>query len=583
MGTVGSSTDALKPRFALAALLLVTLAVYAPVMRHGFVEWDDPFYITENPHVRAGLTAGGVAWAFTSTQLANWHPLTWLSHMLDVSLFGMAPWGHHLTSLLLHLANTLLLFVALRRLTHAPWRSLGVAALFALHPLHVESVAWIAERKDVLSTAFWFAALWAWAAYTERRGLARWLLVALCFALGLLAKPMLVTLPLTLLIVDFWPLERAGEPGAAPRLMLEKLPLFALSLAAGAVAWLAQRSFGATTDSPLTARLATAVLGCFGYLEKTLLPLNLAAFYPYRPHPPLLEVVAKAAVLVVLTAAVAWFGRRRAYLAAGWLWYLVTLLPVIGLVRIGQQEMADRYTYVPLVGVFVMIVWGVGDVVAQARNAAFARTATAAASVLLAAALAILATRQVSTWRDGITLWEQVLAAGGNSTVARTNLGVALEKAGRFEEAAVHLEEAIRLEPRNARAHLNRGDVLFALGRWTEAAGAFEEALRLDPGDALTRQSLAMTHYNLGNREWRAGRLDGAAAEYREGLRWRPDDAGFHRALGMVLAQAGKLDEAVAALSRSLELDPTNVYTRDALRKLADAGAPHPARMLTPR
>jgi Flp pilus assembly protein TadD len=573
MGRTGSSGEAAKPHLALAALLLVTVAVYSPVLRHGFVEWDDPFYVTENPHVRAGLTASGVAWAFTSTQLANWHPLTWLSHMLDVSLFGLAPSGHHLTSLLLHVANTLLLYVALSRLTRAPWRSLGVAALFALHPLHVESVAWVAERKDVLSSAFWFAALWAYAAYAERPGLARWLLVALSFALGLLAKPMLVTLPLTLLIVDFWPLQRTREPGAARALVVEKLPLFALSLASTVIAWLAQRSFGATTDSPLAARLGTAVLGCFGYLEKTLWPVNLAAFYPYRPHPPVLEVVAKAAALVLLTVAVAWFGRRRAYFTAGWLWYLVTLLPVIGLVRIGQQEMADRYTYVPLVGVFVMLVWGASEWVERARNLDLARRVAAATAVLVAAVLAIGATRQVSTWRDGVALWDHALAAGGNSTVAQTNLGVALEKAGRFAEAASHLEEAVRLEPRNARAHVNLGDVLFALGRYAEAARAFEEALVLDPGDARTRQSLAMTHYNHANREWRAGRLDGAAAEYREGLRWRPDDAGFHRALGMVLAQAGRRDEAISALRRSLELDPSNVYTQDALRRLDGAGA----------
>jgi Tfp pilus assembly protein PilF len=571
---------AVKPPTALAALLLVTFAVYSPVLRHGFVEWDDPFYVTENPHVRAGLTAGGVAWAFTSTQLANWHPLTWLSHMLDVSLFGLAPAGHHLTSLLLHLANTLLLYLALERLTHAPWRSLGVAALFALHPLHVESVAWVAERKDVLSTAFWFAALWAYAAYAERPGLARGLPVTLCLALGLLAKPMLVTLPLTLLIVDFWPLQRTREPRALRSLVVEKLPLFALSLAASVIAWLAQRSFGATTDSPLAARLATAVLGGLGYLEKTLWPMNLAAFYPYRPHPPILEVVTKAAALVLITAAVAWLGRRRAYLTAGWLWYLVTLLPVIGLVRIGQQEMADRYTYVPLVGVFVMVVWGAGAWVEHARAPALARRAATTATVLVAGVLAFGATRQVTTWRDGITLWEHALAAGGNSTVARTNLGVALEKAGRFEEAATHFEEAIRLEPRNARAHANLGDVLFALGRYADAARAFEQALLLDPADERTRQSLAMTHYNHANHEWRAGRLDAAAAEYREGLRWRPDDAGFHRALGMVLAQAGHRDDAVAALRRSLELDPANVYTQDALRRLLDAGA---IRMQAPR
>jgi len=563
---VGAPASDRMLRAALLALLAVTFAVYAPVLRHGFVEWDDPFYVTGNPHVREGLTAGGVAWAFTSTQLANWHPLTWMSHMLDVSLFGLAPWGHHLTSLLLHLANTLLLYVALRRLTRAPWPSLAVAALFALHPLHVESVAWVAERKDVLSTACWFAALWAYARFVERPGVARYLLVALCFVLGLLAKPMVVTLPATLLLLDLWPLRRVRDGlGSVSWLVLEKLPLFAVSLAASVIAWLAQRSFGAVTDTSIASRLATAVLGYAAYLAKLAWPAHLATFYPYRAHPPAVEVAAMAAVLVLLTAGVAWLGRRRAYLPVGWLWYLVTLAPVVGLVRIGQQQMADRYTYVPLVGVFVMLAWGVADLVAGARVPAVARSAATWAALLVAAALALCATRQVATWRDGITLWEHALAVGGNSTVSQTNLGVALEKAGRYDEAAVHLAEAVRLEPRNARAHVDLADVQFARGRYAEAARSFADALRLDPGDAVTRQSLAMTYYNLANREWRAGRLDAAERGYREGLRWRPDDAGFHRALGMVLAEQGRHREAVAAFQRSLELDPANVYTHDAL------------------
>ena len=346
---------------ALLLLLLVAFAAFEPVLHNGFVGWDDTSYVTENAHVRAGLSAGGIAWAFTSTEQANWHPLTWVSHMLDVSLFGLAPWGHHLTSLLFHLLNTLLLFIALDQLSGSPWRSLAVAALFALHPLHVESVAMLGERKDVLSTAFWFAALWAYARFVERPSATRYALVALAFGLGLMAKPMLVSLPLTLLVLDYWPLRRGGGGGlrAAWALAVEKTPLFAMSLASCIVTWIAQRSYaGAVTNTPISARVATAVLGYSGYLEKTLWPAGLTAFYPYREAPPAVEVAVKAAALVLLSAAIAWLGRRRPYLAAGWLWYLVTLVPVIGLVRIGQQEMADRYTYVPLVGVFVMLVWG---------------------------------------------------------------------------------------------------------------------------------------------------------------------------------------------------------------------------------
>jgi tetratricopeptide (TPR) repeat protein len=553
---------------AVLLVVLVTFAVFAPVLHHAFVEWDDPSYVTENAHVRAGLSASGIAWAFRSTELANWHPLTWLSHMLDVSLFGLAPWGHHLTSLLLHLANTVLLFVALRRLTGSPWRSLVVAALFALHPLHVESVAWIAERKNVLSTAFWFATLWAHARFAERPTPERYALVVLSFALGLMAKPMLVSLPLTLLIVDGWPLRRAGGGKLAAwwPLVVEKVPLFAMSLAASLTAVLAQRSYrGAMTDSPLTARMANAVLGYFAYLEKTLWPSGLSTFYPYRPHPPAAEVAWKAAALVLLTVTLTWLGRRRPYLWAGWLWYLVTLLPVIGLVRIGQQEFADRYSYVPLVGVFVMFVWGFADVVARMRMPRAERAANGLAAALLLAVLAVGARWQVDTWRDGVTLWERVLAVGGNSTVSQNNLGVALEKVGRLEEAASHDAEAIRLEPRNARAYANLGDVRFAQGRYAEAIPSYEEALRLIPDQEPARQNLAKAHYNVGNSLWRDGHPDEAVHEYREAIRWKPDDAGFQRALGMALIQQGHHDEAVTVIQRSLELDPENPYTHDAL------------------
>ena len=283
------------------------------------------------------------------------------------------------------------------------------------------------------------------------------------------------------------------------------------------------------------------------------------------PTRPLAAEVLGSALTVVLITAAAWLGRKRAYLPVGWLWYLVTLAPVVGLVRIGQQQMADRYTYVSLVGVFVMLAWGAADLVAHARMPARAQRTTTAVALMLAVLLAIGTWRQVETWRDGVTLWEHALAVAGSSTIAHTNLGVALEKVGRYDEAAAHLAEAVRLEPRNVRAHADLADVEFARGRYAEAEQAYAQVLALDPDDALAKQNLAMTRYNLGNREWRAGRLEAAANEYREGLRWRPDDAGFHRALGMVLAEQGQPAAAVTSLRRSLELDPANVFTHDAL------------------
>jgi tetratricopeptide (TPR) repeat protein len=552
---------------ALVLVLACTFAVYAPVLRHGFVEWDDPTYVTENEHVRSGLNANGIAWAFTSTGTSNWHPLTWLSHMLDVQLYGVEPWGHHLTSLLLHLVNTVLLFVALRRLSGAAWRSLAVTALFALHPLHVESVAWVAERKDVLSTSFWFAAVWAYARFLERRTPARYAVVALFFGLGLLAKPMLVTLPLTLLIVDYWPLRRGGRGGwaAVQPLVVEKLPLFAMSLASSIMTWLAQRTYGAVVDTPLGVRIATAALGYWAYLEKMLWPVHLAAFYPYDLQPSLAESAAKAAALVLLTIAMAWLGRRRAYLRAGWLWYLVTLLPVIGLVRVGQQSMADRYTYVPLVGVFMMIVWGAADLVARVRATRVARAGLAVGALLLGATLAIAARRQVDVWKDGVTLWEHAIAVGGNSTISQNNLGVAFEHSGRLEEGATHYSEAIRLEPRHAKAHCNLGNARFAQGRFAEAIPAYENALQLDPSYELARRNLAKCHFNLANSEWRQGHVDVAVREYQESIRWTPDDAAYHRALGMALLQQGHGDEGIAAIQRALEIDPGSASTHDVL------------------
>ena len=553
---------------ALVLLLLVTFAAFEPVLRSGFVEWDDIPYIVENAHVRQGLSPSTLAWAFRSTELANWHPLTWVSHLLDVSLFGLAPWGHHLTSLLLHLVNTALLFVALRRLTRAAWASLAVAALFALHPLHVESVASLGVRKDVLSTAFWFAALWAYARHVERPSPSRYVLVTLFFALGLMAKPMLMTLPLTLLVLDFWPLRRMSGPGlrSIAALVMEKLPLFALSLGSVLVTWIAQRSYaGAMTETSIAARISTAVLGYFGYLEKTFWPVGLSVFYPYRPDPPVAEVAGKAVVLVLVTIAVLALVRRRPYLLAGWAWYLVTLVPVIGLVRIGQQQMADRYTYVPLVGVFVMLAWGVRDLAARMRGPAVVRTALPAAAAIVAIVLAGTTRAVVATWSDGVTLWQRALDLGGNSTVTQNNLGVALQKSGRLDEAATHFTEAIRLEPQHERSRRNLGNVRFAQGRMPEAIEAYEEALRLDPNDAQARSNVATSRYNLANSFWREGRLEDAITQYDAAIRWKPDDAGFHRALGMALLQQKRHGEAIVAIRRSLELDPANASTHDLL------------------
>ncbi len=562
----GRAQRADRTALALVALLLLTLLAYLPVFRNGFVEWDDPAYVTENSHVRGGLTPAGIVWAFRSLENANWHPLTWLSHMTDVSLYGLAPAGHHATSLLLHLLNTWLLYSALRSLTRTTWRSLAVAALFALHPLHVESVAWISERKDVLCTAFALLSIWAYARYAHRPAVQSYLWVALTLALGLMAKAMLVSLPLVLLLLDVWPLDRMrfSEPRLMWARIAEKLPLLALVLAASLVALLTQGRGGALTETTLAARVAQAMIGYTSYLQHTFWPVGLTAFYPYRPDPPLLEVGCRVLTLLLITAGAVWSARRRPYLIVGWLWYVVTLLPVIGIVRIGQQEMADRYTYIPLIGVFIMLVWGVGEWIDASGRAAMRPRIAAALTGLVLASCAAATTRQVTTWHDGVSLWTRAIAIGGTNAVSVNNLGAALERAGRLDEAARRYDEAIALAPGNVRAHANLGNVRFAQGRYAEAARAYEDALRLQSDMPTALANLATSYYNIANAAWRAGRLDDALAAYANALRVRPDDAGFLRAQALAQLQAGRLDAARGSASRAVALAPSDAAAHDA-------------------
>jgi tetratricopeptide (TPR) repeat protein len=512
-----------------AALVVATLLVYCPCFDHPFVNFDDVGYVAENWHVRDGLSAGGVDWAFTTFDKANWHPLTWLSLQLDSTLYGgPKAGGFHLTNVLLHAANVLLLFLVLGRMTGAVGRSAVVAGLFALHPLHVESVAWVAERKDVLSTLFWILTLAAYLHYVRRPGVLRYLLVVLAFALGLLAKPMLVTLPCVLLLLDWWPLGRLTGPvpaaqtaGASPaarpttvrRLLLEKLPLFALALASCAVTLLAQ-SRGEAVKSfeafPPGARAANALLAYVGYLGKTFWPARLAVFYP---HPGASVSVAAAlgagVLLVIITALVLGPGRRRPYLAVGWLWYVGTLVPVIGLVQVGIQGMADRYTYVPLIGVFLMLTWGAADLAAACR---LPRLALAGAAAVALSACAVLSWVQVGYWSSPQSLWEHALEVTEPNVVALSNLAECYRDQGRFEAARRAYERAVAVDPGQPHPHRYLGDALAKLGRWEEAADEYRTAVRLDP-------DLFVAHYNLGMVLAGLGQWEEAVREYREALR----------------------------------------------------------------
>jgi tetratricopeptide (TPR) repeat protein len=519
------------------------------------VNFDDPQYVGDNRSLTRGLTWQGVSWAFTTRHAGNWHPLTWLSHMLDVRLFGLDAGAHHLTSVALHVANTLLLFGLLHAMTGALVRSAFVAALFAVHPLHVESVAWVAERKDVLSALFFFLTLWAYVAYVRKQRPARYVLVLGLFALGLMAKPMLVTLPFVLLLLDYWPLARAQEPSARRRLILEKLPLLGLAVASSVVTFVVQRQAGAVKalDAlPLDRRLANAVVAYVAYVGETLWPARLAAIYPYPASLPGWWV---AGATLVLIGASVWAIRaapRHPYLCVGWLWYLGTLVPVIGLVQVGSQPMADRYTYIPLVGLFILIAWGIPDLLSGWPHL---RPALGAAAALAIFACTIVARRQVEHWSSSVEVWQHALAVTRENYRAENNLAHALAKLGRTGEAIPHYAEALRIKPDFAEAHNNLGAALADRGRMDEAIDHYSEAVRLLPDYVEARNNLAVALTA-------EGRHDEAVRHFSEALRLDPTLATSHNNLGVALAKQGRLEEAIRHFSEALRLDPDYAEAR---------------------
>jgi tetratricopeptide (TPR) repeat protein len=538
------------------ALAAAVLATFWPVVLNDFVNYDDPDYVTSNRHVQQGLTAQDVAWAFRTGHASNWHPLTWLSHQLDCQFYGLRPAGHHLTSLLLHAANTALLFLALLRLTGATWRSVIVAALFGLHPLRVESVAWISERKDVLSGAFWMLTLLAYAKYVaESKGQSRrsgvfYSLALISFALGLMSKPMLVTLPCVLLLLDYWPLNRLDRT-TAPWLVLEKVPFVALAMASSVVTFLVQEKGGAVSrleSLPLMARLENALVSYCRYLGKTFWPVDLSVLYPHPGHWPAGAVWLSAAALLVLTAAAILLARRHPYLCVGWLWFIGTLVPVIGLVQVGVQSMADRYTYLPLIGVYIAVVWGASECVAHLSRAQKALAAAAALALLICSALTL---RQIGIWKNSESLFRHAVAVTKDNYLAYNNLGFHLSNLGKTEAALEMYRRSIQINPNYDEAQNNIGFALAKLGRPLEAIPYYEAALRLRP-------TLAEAHNNLGNALSELGRLDAAMTEYETTLRLNPDHADAHSNLGIALAMKGLLGEAIGHFEKSLALKPNN-------------------------
>ena len=631
-------------------LLAATVSiVYWQVIGFEFINLDDPRYVTLNPTVRHGVTLQNIGWAFTSMYFANWHPLTWISLMLDVQLFGINPGMHHLINVLFHIMNTLLLFIVLEKMTGALWRSAAVAALFALHPLHVESVAWIAERKDVLSTFFWMLTMLTYHRYVVSKTISRYLLMVLLFSLGLLAKPMLVTLPFVLLLLDFWPLKRVNPFQAedtAPNhdkskvgyksrwsglstILQDKIPLILLAMISSGITFYAQERWGAVLSSPflpIGIRTANAVISYITYLGKMFYPINLAVFYPYPKVLQLYNVVLCFSILLLITALVVFAARSLPYLMVGWLWYLGTLVPVIGIVQVGYQSMADRYTYLPLIGIFVMIAWGIPELMGKWQ---FKKIALAALTGVVVPILIVCSWKQVGYWKNSFTLFEHALNVTENNYLAHNNLAVALMERRDFDDGVKHCFEALRIKPNYADAHINLAKALIEKGDFDEALKHCAEALKINPhsvlaynnmGLALTKKGetsrainifskaiqidsnnvlaykslgqaylkqgnnseavkqfskvieiepeSVLAYINMGAALANLGRLNEAIHQYHKALQIKPDSLEAHYNLGIALLSQGKIDESIEHYKRVLKIDPGNVNAKKFLSNI---------------
>jgi protein O-mannosyl-transferase len=537
-------------------LALGTIALYYPALENGFVNYDDPAYVTSNWQVQQGLTVRSVAWAFTSTTEANWHPLTWISHMLDVRLFGLRPAGHHAQSVLWHAFNVVLLFLLLAKATGFVGRSALVAALFAVHPLNVESVAWVAERKTVLCTFFLLLALGAYGWYVKRPRASRYLLVALLFALGLMAKPMVITLPFLLLLVDFWPLQRFPETPLS-KLALEKLPLLALSAASAAITLYAQRAGGALGSTellPLAMRVKNAAYSYLIYVEKTVWPSRLAVFYPHPEGSLALWKVLGAAVVLIAVTAVFWHFRgsryERRYLLAGWFWFLGTLAPVIGIVQVGRQAWADRYAYLPLWGLFVIGVWLLSEAAARISFSRAAQVAIASAVLL---GYSVTAHIQIGYWRNSYSLFAHAIQVTDANPIAEGNLGSALVEIERPDLAVSHLERAIQLMPTFSTAHYDLGILLQRQNELDRAQREYQLALKY----ASDEREAAQTHNNLGVLFNQLGRRDEALAEFTAAIALNPHEQNSLIGRGLIEREEAKLDAALQDFAQAAQIAPS--------------------------
>jgi len=544
-------------------LIVLTVAVFWNISGNDFINYDDFQYVTDNRHVTSGVSVENVVWAFTSGYASNWHPVTWISHMVDVELFDLNPQGHHLINLLLHTTNACLLFLFLNKITGAAWRSVVVAALFAIHPLRVESVAWVAERKDVLSTCFALSTLLLYSWYVQKRTTWRYLAFFSCFVFGLMSKPMLVTLPFVLLLLDYWPLGRfapwggdAGDqpPNPAPHtlplsaLVKEKLPLLAAAILSSCVTMIVQRAEALHTleITPLSFRIANALVAYLRYLGKTVWPTDLAVLYPLPQAIPPLHSVGSALLLLLVSYCAFVFSRRRPYLLVGWLWFMGALVPVIGIVQVGLQSMADRYTYFPLIGIFIVVVWGVADLT-ERRPAWRIPLAVSTAGIL--AVLSTVTWSYERCWENSTTLFTHAIEVTSDNYYAHYMLGNAYYKDALFQDALTQFGRVLQLNPRFADASVNAGIIYAKQGNQAEAIKLFTTALTLKPGSYAV-------HYNLAVALQAQGKLEEAMIHYREVLRFDPENIGGHFNLGLALMDLKRCDEAIPHFSAAMRLKP---------------------------
>lgn len=537
------------------ALVAMTWAVFGKTLRYDFVNFDDHTYVYENPEIRNGLTLHGITWAFTHDHARNWHPLTTMSHMLDCQLFGLNAGGHHFTNVLLHSISVMLLFLLLRQLSGTFWQSAFVAAIFAIHPLHVESVAWIAERKDLLSGVFFMTTLAAYARYARGPSLGRYITMSILFALGLMSKPMLVTVPFVLLLLDYWPLGRKQPTLGWSRLIAEKIPLIGLSAASCVITFMVQKRGPLQIDQlPFMWRLKNAIVSCVAYVWQMFWPAKLAVFYPHPNNTiPTWHVGFALALIVAIMATAFLFRRKYPYLFTGWFWYLGMLVPVIGIVQVGEQARADRYTYLPQIGLYLALSWLIVDL-ARARRVRRELVAIGAAAIVLL--LSWRTSVQASYWKNSETLWNHALAVTANNDVAHNNLGFLLLRRGQLDEAISHFETALQIRSGNAESHYSLGLALIhnnlanALVRKNLVENAiphYEKAVALRP-------DYADAHYNFGIALLQRDRINEAIAQWRKTVSLQPGDIEAHITLGDALGRAGQIEEAIAEYETGLQL-----------------------------